>query len=70
MNTGWVDDAFEAVVEDLLLSEYVVLYTGDITTSTTLAITDKNKNIKSSLVDKMINYQFKFKEAGQIIDIV
>jgi hypothetical protein len=70
LNTGWVDDAFEEVVEDLLLSEYIILYTGDVSTSTKLVMDSKSINIDNQRSDKMINYSFDFKEAGQIIPIV
>ena len=68
LNTGWVDDAFEEVVSDLLLSEHIVLYQG--ATSIKLTMEDNGKNIKNQRVDKMINYSFRLKEAKQIISIV
>lgn len=70
LNTGWVDDAFKATLEDLLLSEYTILYTGVLSTSTVLAVTDTSQSIDTQRGDKMINYKIEFKEAGQIIDIV
>jgi len=70
VNTGWVDEAFEYVVNDLMLSEYIILYTGNPNTSIKLTLEDNNKQLQSSRVDKMINYSFKFKEAGPIIAIV
>ena len=68
-NTGWVDKGFEDVMEGLLLSEAVVLYTGDGEDATKLLIDTDNINIQDSRTDKMVNYNFKATLGKSIIPI-
>ena len=70
VNTGWVDEAFEEVVTDIMLSEHVILYNGTDDSYTKLIVEESDKVIQNQRTNKMINYQFKFKEAGSIIKIV
>lgn len=70
LNTGWVGENFDSVLEDLLMSEHVVLYTGKNSTSTRLIVQDTDKVFKDDRVDKVINYQITFETAGKVIPIV
>lgn len=70
VNTGWVNEAFMNVIENLLLSEDVILYTGDIATSTRLTVDNTSMPIQSGKADKMINYQINITGAGPLIPLV
>ena len=68
-NTGYVDKGFEDVIEGLMLSEAVVLYTGDGEDPINLVIDTKRMDIQDSRTDKMVNYNFKAKVGKSIIPL-
>jgi hypothetical protein len=71
VNTGWQDEGFFDVIEDLLMSNEIVLYTGDSTTSTRLILKDTQKDKQTSRHNKVeINYELRFETAAKIIPIV
>ena len=69
-NTGWVNRGFEDVMEQLMLSENVILYKGDGTTPMSLVIDSNSIDIQDSRADKMVNYNFKAMVSKPIIPII
>ena len=55
LNTGWVDENYNELIEDLLLSEKVILANG-----TPLIVKTESQQIKTRLTDKMINFEIEF----------
>jgi hypothetical protein len=58
LNTGWIDEVYNEKVEDLLLSEIVLLNGND-----PVIITDKNIRFKTVRFDKLINYTITIEKA-------
>jgi len=51
LNTGWMDEVYNPQIEDLLLSEIVLLNGND-----PVIVTDKEMKFKTARFDRMINY--------------
>lgn len=69
VNTGFVCEDFHNVLDDLLLSEEVILYNGVASESIPLVVENTSMPIKSGKADKMINYQLNITEANKLIPI-
>ena len=68
-NTGWVERGFEDVMENLLLSEAVIIYSGDGNDPINITIDTKSLDIQDSRANKMVNYNFKATVGKSIIPI-
>lgn len=64
LNTGWVDESYNILIRDLLLSETVLLDNKPVMVKT------KSMTYKTSLKDKMINYEIDFDYAFDLINNV
>jgi len=62
LNTGWVAQNYSELVQDLLLSETVLLDNKPVKVMT------KSTNLKTSLQDKNINYEMEFEYAYTLIN--
>lgn len=62
LNTGWVAENYSELIQDLLLSETVLLDNKPVKVST------KSTNLKTSLRDKNINYEIDFEFAYNLIN--
>jgi len=62
LNTGWVDESHNILINSLLLSESVYL------DNIPVVLKTKSETIKTSLQDKMINFQIEFDYAFSIIN--
>ena len=64
-NTGWVDENYKELIQDLLLSEVVLLE------NIPVIVKSQSFDIKTSLKDKNINYEIEFEfNYGLINDVV
>ena len=64
-NTGWVDENYSELIQDLLLSEVVLLE------NIPVVVKSQNFDIKTSLKDKNINYEIEFEfNYGLINDVI
>ena len=64
-NTGWVDENYHELIQDLLLSEVVLL------DNKPAIVKSQSFDIKTSLKDKVINYEIEFEyNYGLINDVV
>ncbi len=61
MNTGFIDESFNEVIKQLMLSEQVWVYDG--TEVKPIILDTKSLQFKTSLNDKLINYTFDFSYA-------
>lgn len=66
VNTGWLTEDWNSVIEQLMLSEAVY----DADTLSPFTIKDKSIQYKYSLNDKMINYTIKLQSANTVINTV
>ena len=64
LNTGWVDENYSDLITDLLLSETILLDGKPVELKTT------STDLKTSLKDKMINYEIEFDYAFNLINDV
>jgi hypothetical protein len=64
LNTGFVDDNYSELITDLLLSETVLLDGKPVTVKT------QGSELKTSLKDKLINYEMEFEYAYNLINDV
>lgn len=64
LNTGFVDENYSEVITDLLLSETVLLDNKPVTVKT------QSTDLKSSLKDRLINYEIEFEYAYNLINDV
>jgi hypothetical protein len=64
LNTGWVDENYSDLITDLLLSETILLDGKPVELKTT------STELKTSLKDKMINYEIEFDYAFNFINDV
>jgi len=64
LNTGWVDENYSDLITDLLLSETILLDDKPVELKTT------STDLKTSLKDKMINYEIEFDYAFNLINDV
>jgi hypothetical protein len=68
LNTGWVEESFKGVVQDLMLSESI--YVSDGTEDVPVILKTNAQELFSQRKDKVINYSFNFNEAGYKISLV
>ena len=64
LNTGWIDENYSELITDLLLSETVLLDGKPVTVKT------QGSDLKTSLKDKLINYEMEFEYAYNLINDV
>ena len=64
LNTGFVDENYSELITDLLLSETVLLDSKPVTVKT------QGSDLKTSLKDKLINYEIEFEYAYNLINDV
>ena len=64
LNTGFVDENYSELITDLLLSETVLLDSKPVTVKT------QGSELKTSLKDKLINYEMEFEYAYNLINDV
>jgi hypothetical protein len=64
LNTGWVDENYSDLITDLLLSETILLDDKPVELKTS------STDLKTSLKDKMINYEIEFDYAFNLINDV
>jgi len=65
LNTGWVDENYSDIITQLLLSETVLL------DGKPVDVKSQSSTLKTSLQDKMINYEIEFEYAfGLINDVI
>lgn len=64
LNTGWVDENYSDLITNLLLSETILLDNKPVELKTT------SSDLKTSLKDKMINYEIEFDYAFNLINDV
>ena len=71
-NTGWVYEIDNDDIQDVMLSENLLLTYWDNGVEKTNAVTLKNTTqlMKNSVTDKMINYEFEFEVASNVINNV
>jgi hypothetical protein len=71
-NTGWVYEIDNDDIQDVMLSENLLLTYWDNGIEKTNAVTLKNTTqlMKNSVTDKMINYEFEFEVASNVINNV
>lgn len=62
LNTGWIPQNYSELIQDLLLSETVLL------DNKPAKLTTKSTNLKTSLQDKNINYEMEFEYAFGLIN--
>lgn len=60
LNTGWVEEYYNELIKDLMVSETILLYDYEEETQTTVKLKTMATDLKTSLQDKMINYQIEF----------
>jgi len=63
-NTGWVDEVYFNYIQDMLLSEVVML------NSRPVLLKTKSLQKKTHLIDRMINYELEFEYANSILNNV
>ena len=64
LNTGWVDENYSDIITQLLLSETILL------DNKPVEIKTQSSSLKTSLQDKMINYEMEFEYAFNLINDV
>jgi len=68
LNTGWVDENYKNKIQDLMLSENVMLY--DLISNYRVQLKSKSIKLQSNLNDKNINYTIEFEIASNLINNV
>ena len=69
MNTGFVDESFSLLLEEIMLSENIVLIIDDVYTPVT--IQTNQVEFKKSVNDKLINYTLTFAFAyNELNDVI
>lgn len=68
LNTGWVDENYKNKIQDLMLSENIVLY--DLVSYYRVQLKSKSVKLQSNLNDKNINYTIEFDFSSNIINNV
>ena len=63
-NTGWVDEGYDTIIEDIMLSERVLL------NNVPVKLQTKNFKLQKHLTDKTINYQVQFEYAFNQLNYV
>jgi hypothetical protein len=64
LNTGWVDENYDVLIRDLLLSETVLI------DNKPAMVKSKSQTYKTQLKDKMMNYEIEFDYAFDLINNV
>jgi hypothetical protein len=70
VNTGWVDQNFDSIYEDLLLSEAIIMNEGNEEDTIRLILQPTQVVYKDNHNEKIINYTIPFMTAGKVIPIV
>jgi hypothetical protein len=70
VNTGWVNQNFDSVYEDLLLSEAIIMNEGTQEDTVRLILQQDAITYKDNYNEKVINYTIPFMTAGKVIEIV
>jgi hypothetical protein len=60
VNTGWVEEYYNELIKDLMVSETIILYDYETETQKPVKLKTMTTDLKTSLQDKMINYQIEF----------
>lgn len=60
INTGWVEEYYNELIKDLMVSETIILYDYETQTQKPVKLKTMTTDLKTSLQDKMINYQIEF----------
>jgi len=60
VNTGWVEEYYNELIKDLMVSETIILYDYETETQKPVKLKTMSTDLKTSLQDKMINYQIDF----------
>lgn len=60
VNTGWLDESYNTLIKDLMVSETILLYDYSDSTYKPVKLKTMTTDLKTSLQDKMINYQIEF----------
>lgn len=60
VNTGWLDESYNELIKDLMVSETILLYDYETETTKPVKLKTMTTDLKTSLQDKMINYQIDF----------
>lgn len=60
LNTGWVEEYYNELIKDLMVSETILLYDYEEETYNSVKLKTMKTNLKTSLQDKMINYEIEF----------
>lgn len=68
VNTGWVDENYKNKIQDLMLSENILLY--DLVSYYRVQLKTKNMKMQTNLNDKTINYTLEFDFSSNIINNV
>ena len=66
LNTDYLAEAYNAVIEDIMLSEYVWIFIGNVVHPVTVMTSSLTK--KTSLNDKLIQYTLEVEDANDIIN--
>ena len=70
MNTGYLNEEYNKVIEELMLSEQVWMYRDGNTTITPIIPTTKQVTFKTSLNDRLVDYTVNFDMAFDKINTV
>ena len=68
LNTDYIAEAYNAVIEDIMLSEFVWIFIGNVLHPVTVVTSSLTK--KTSLNDKLIQYTMEVEDANDIINNV
>lgn len=60
LNTGWLDESYNELIKDLMTSETILLYDYETEIYKPVKLKTMTTDLKTSLQDKMINYQIEF----------
>jgi hypothetical protein len=60
VNTGWVEEYYNEMIKDLMTSETILLYDFETSFTKPVKLKTMTTDLKTSLQDKMINYQIEF----------
>ena len=64
LNTGWVDENYTELIEDLLLSERVLM------DNKPMMVKTESQQVKTRLIDKTINYEIELMYNNEMINDV
>lgn len=60
VNTGWLNENYKEMIKDLMVSETIMLFDTDGLSYKPVKLKTMSTDLKTSLQDKMINYQIEF----------